>query len=151
MADLQSVAAAVVTELEAASLGYTLTVTREFDPQIDLLSLPLGADDEASITVVGRSVETIREDRTELRDTFVVDIGIRARLEQSYDTTADALAVLTRKIGDYFWEGTVDGTRCIESATPTPFSPTHIAEHQAWASVVSITFQQTRAIPAKGA
>ena len=37
MADLKSVAAAVVTELASASLGFTLTVTREFDPQIDLL------------------------------------------------------------------------------------------------------------------
>lgn len=149
MADLQSLADAVRTDLAAASLGVTLTVARKFDPDVDLKDLPTGPG-AALVTVVGRSVSTTRESRGSVRDTLTVDVAIRAKLPQANpDDTCDDLSVIHRKIKDYWWNQTVDGTAFI-GVEEVPWSVSHLTDQRVWVSTMTLSFLQTRSIPARG-
>lgn len=150
MSNLQTTCEGVRAALAAASLGATLTVARKYDPDVEVSSLTQLATG-VHVTVVGKSTTTERTARRELEDTHVVDIGIRALLPQDYESDADALAELARKIQDFWWDDTIEGMRLRTAETPTPWSPSHLSDHQVWLSVVTLTFTQTRAIPVKGA
>lgn len=149
MPDLQSIAASVASDLAAASLGMTLTVARAFDPDVDLKGLPQAADSAAHVTVIGRTTATTRAARRFLEDEIVIDVGIRARVSQDYDDEADDLAELTRKVQDYWWDTEYSGAR-FRSVEVTPWSVTHLTEHRLWMSLVSLTFINSREIPARG-
>jgi len=149
MADLQSLADAVRADIAAASLVVTLTVARKFDPDVDLKDLPTGPS-AALVTVVGRSVSTTRESRGSVRDTLTVDVAIRAKIPQAdADDACDDLSVLHRKIKDYWWNQTVDGTAFI-GVEEVPWSVSHLTDQRVWVSTMTLSFLQTRSVPARG-
>jgi hypothetical protein len=150
MADLQSVADAVRADLAAASLGVTLTVARKFDPDTDLKDIPTGPG-AALVTVMSKGNSTTRETRGSVLDTITVDVGIRARVPQSNpDDACDDLSELHRKIRDYWWNQTIDGTK-FTGVEETPWSVTHLTDQRVWVSLMTLTFIQSRNIPARGA
>lgn len=150
MADLQSLTDAVRADLAAASLGVALTVGRKFDPDVDLKDVPTGPA-AAMVTVIGKGCSTTRESRGSVLDTFTVDVGIRARVPQvNPDDACDDLSVLHRKIKDYWWTQTVDGTK-FTGVEELPWSIPHLTDQRVWTSLLTLTFIQSRDIPARGA
>lgn len=147
MSDLQTIADAVADQLGAGTFAVPVTASRVMDPQVELKDLPTG---QALLTVIGKSETSQRADRgATLRDTFTVDVGIRAVPVDQDPATLDPFATLVDVVRDYFWvelwpEADVD----IDTAEVTvPWSVRHLNEQNVFLSVVSFTFVRTRDVP----
>ena len=113
-------------------------MTRKFDPDADLKDIPTGPG-RLLVTVIGRSVSTTRESRPgSVRDTFTVDVAIRAKVPQSLpDDACDDLSGAAPQ-GQRLLVGNqaVDGTAFIGVEKP-PWSVSHLTDQRVVVSMMT--------------
>lgn len=148
MADavIVTIAEAVKTALNAASLSQGFTATRKARPHMELSQL-----ETLAVTVVPiqkLSAPTTRNRAVE-QGTYLVDVGVQKKCDVSNNTVVDPLIYLVEEIGQLFvGAGQLTGytsATCLQAemvdGAEAGFSPEHMDTHRQFTGVARLTFK----------
>lgn len=139
-----TLAAAIVTAIEAGTYAETVRVARAWTPFKDLTELQEDTEPQLTVIPSSHTQAPYTRSRAEWADQVSVDVGIRARCLT--DDRADELALLTEEILDQI-RTTVDtdGTLPLREARTEPMYDVDTLDgYEIWFGVLRFTFGLTR-------
>jgi len=137
-----TIAAAIVTAIDAGSFTETVRTSRYWTPDIDQSSLQ--TDTEPVLTVIPSLHTQHPYTRGEWADQVAIDVGFRARCLTT--DRADELAALMEQILDHVRD-TVDTSATLplkEARTDPLYDTDTLASYQIWFGVFRFSFGLTR-------
>ena len=139
-ADIITVAAAIVAELNATGFSLPFTARRSYLPMVELESVGVLA-----VTVACRGDEITLHDRNMTQHDMTFEIGIQQKLANLTSSEIDPLVYLTQQIGDHFRFGKLPGNATLVSQGITIlYYQEHLQQLRQFTSVISLTFRGWR-------
>ena len=139
-----SIADAVVSVLNAATLSQTFTAVRKYTVKHDLKDL-----DDLQVSVVPQAKIGRMADRGGKQDEeYRVDVGVQQRADTSSNTASDALMLLTQEVADTFLTGErlvgYTTAMCMQATNEPIYDPAGLRDKRTFTSVVTLIFRVFR-------
>lgn len=144
-----TIAKAVATALDAATLSQTCVVERVYDPEVSMERLEeMRGASQVLLTVMDATDEEDFESRARLAGDYVIHVGVRAKLAATTAAACDPLVYLCQQIRDLFLGGRMATVAfCQEATTNRVPVASHLRQAGVFFAVVELNFRAERARP----
>lgn len=141
MADIITIADAIVDALNAHAFSMSFTAERAYLPTYDLPKA-----ETLKVTVVPKSDQGQLDSRSQSRHDYSIDIGIQKKPSAIDNTNLDPLMTLVQEIADYFLFGKAPGgATLVAPEIRILYFPEHLQQLRQFTAVVTLTFRGWRA------
>lgn len=142
MSVISDIAAAVVSEINAAELSQPVTAERTFLPVFDLEDMQ-----DLHVTIVPRGVTTLPGGRGHNQHDYAIDIAVQKKLDAVSNAEVDTLLGLVQELADLFrFKRLTDAPNAawLKTENVPVYSPEHLEQLRQFTSVITITFRIMR-------
>ena len=142
MAQILTIADAMVTSLNAAELSMDFTAERAYVPSFkpsDLIDL--------RVTVIPRGLQVGSGTRSEDQHDYRIDVGVQQKFDAGSAVELDPLMDLVEEIADHFRGSSLDtdpAASCVAVENGPIYAQEHIREERMFTSILTFTFRSWR-------
>jgi len=135
-AALITLADAIVTRLNTATLGQPFTAARFYQPLFELPEM-----DKLHVSVVPRGIVIAQLSRVAVSRDVQVDIAVQKRFSEGINAELDPLMELVEEIIGLFLLKPLGTAVCTKAENVPIYAPEHMSELRQFTSVITLTFR----------